>query len=86
MADLESKETSTCACSESGTRRPVGACIQRKSGLDSHDVEIRLGSWWEVGLGIIVFTVDVSLGEKVIISPLCKPTATCLPLGDQQTW
>lgn len=42
--DLESREIITWACCESGMRRPVGVWMHRKSGLDSHDVETRLGS------------------------------------------
>jgi hypothetical protein len=54
-------------------------------GGDSQVAEMIL---WSLALGGLPYTslgFPVSSGLKVIMSPLCRPTAICLPFGDQDT-
>jgi hypothetical protein len=37
------------------------------------------------GLGMLDFGVDVEVGAYVTMEPLLIPSASCLPLGDQDT-
>jgi len=39
----------------------------------------------EGGWGMLYFGVAVAVGLKVTISPLWRPSASCLPFGDQET-
>jgi len=39
----------------------------------------------EGGLGMLDLGVDVEVGAYVTIAPLLIPSASCLPLGDQDT-
>lgn len=80
-----SKESNKCDCSVSGVNGPGAIYMEWKSGFASHVVE-RMGcEGSDEGLGIQVLILDVSVGLKVTMSPLCKPIAICLPFGDHET-
>lgn len=59
--------------------------MAKKSGLDSHVVEMRAWEVGESGLGMYDFVFDVSVGLNVTMLPLWRPKASCFPLGDQLT-